>query len=193
MAVDAVRRRQHLRRQRRLRRREQPVQPPRPPVVRAPRAPGRPKGSSPTFTLDAVGRTFVRWQARRRASSCTALSTISTTLYRTSAFAICPLLAGTGEQVKIVDAMAHGLAVVATRSSASSSPIVDGVNGYVVDSAEEFADRVDRALERPRAVAARWVRPPGRLSAPSARRRARPPSSSRSCDSAPVGRYCRSS
>ena len=73
-------------------------------------------------------------------------------LYRTSAFAICPLLAGTGEQVKIVDAMAHGLAVVATRSSASSSPIVDGVNGYIVDSAEEFADAGHRALERPRAA-----------------------------------------
>ena len=80
--------------------------------------------------------------------------------YRTSAFAICPLLAGTGEQVKIIDAMAHGLAVVATRISADSSPIVDGVNGYIVDSAEEFAARVvelwsDHARRRVMGEAAR--------------------------------------
>ena len=73
--------------------------------------------------------------------------------------------------MKIVDAMAHGLAVVATRSSASSSPIVDGVNGFIVDSAEEFADRVHRALERPRGAAWRWVLPLERLSAPSAPKR----------------------
>ena len=117
--------------------------------------------AQPTFELDAVGRNVRPWKARRRDRPRTAPSTTSPDVYRSSAFAICPLLAGTGEQVKIVDAMAHGLAVVATRRSASSSPIVDGVNGYVVDSAEEFADRVsssgsDRALCRRRwATAAR--------------------------------------
>jgi len=94
-----------------------------------------------TFTLDAIGQTFVRWKADDGIVLGGPVDELGP-VYRTSAFAICPLLAGTGEQVKIVDAMAHGLAVVATRSSASSSPIVDGVNGFIVDSAEEFADRV---------------------------------------------------
>jgi glycosyltransferase involved in cell wall biosynthesis len=95
----------------------------------------------PTFTLDAVGQTFVRWTADDGIVLHGAVHELGP-MYRTGAFAICPLLAGTGEQVKIIDAMAHGLAVVATRSSASSSPMVNGVNGYVVDSAAEFAERV---------------------------------------------------
>jgi len=112
-----------------------------------------------SFTLDAAGRPFAPWQADEGIVLRGLVDDLDE-LYRTSAFAICPLLTGTGEQVKIVDAMAHGLAVVATRSSASSSPIVDGVNGYVVDSAEAFADRVnelwrDRVLCRRLGEAAR--------------------------------------
>jgi hypothetical protein len=95
----------------------------------------------PTFILDAVGQTFVRWKADEGIDLHGSVHDLGP-VYHEGAFAICPLLAGTGEQVKIIDAMAHGLAVIATRRSASSSPIVDGVNGYVVDSPEEFAERV---------------------------------------------------
>ena len=60
-------------------------------------------------------------------------------LYGSARFAVCPLLGGTGQQVKIVEAMAHGVPVIALRHLAERSPIVDGVNGFAVDDAEAFA------------------------------------------------------
>ena len=106
----------------------------------------------PSFELAAVGATFVRWNADPGIDVLGPVDDLDE-VYSQAAFAVCPLLAGTGEQVKIIDAMAHGLAVVATRQTASSSPIIHGVNGYVTDTPAEFADRVselwsDRALCR---------------------------------------------
>jgi glycosyltransferase involved in cell wall biosynthesis len=95
---------------------------------------------APDFELDAAGSTFAPWRPDPGVVLLGAVDDLDS-LYGRAAFAICPLLAGTGEQVKIIDAMAHGLAVVATRQTAGSSPIVDGVNGYVVDSPREFAER----------------------------------------------------
>ncbi|WP_308189092.1 glycosyltransferase [Nostoc mirabile] len=60
-------------------------------------------------------------------------------LYTESRFAVCPLIGGTGQQVKIVEAMAHGLPVITLRNVAESSPIEHGVNGFIADNAEEFA------------------------------------------------------
>lgn len=60
--------------------------------------------------------------------------------YSKSRFLICPLLAGTGQKVKIVEAMAHGLAVIATRHAQEDSPMEHGVSGFVADSVEEFAE-----------------------------------------------------
>ncbi|GAB4188540.1 MAG: hypothetical protein Fur006_29040 [Coleofasciculaceae cyanobacterium] len=61
-------------------------------------------------------------------------------LYVESRFAICPLIGGTGQQVKIVEAMAHGVPVIALRNVAESSPIEHGVNGFIAENAEEFAE-----------------------------------------------------
>jgi len=60
-------------------------------------------------------------------------------LYETSKFAICPILGGTGQQIKIVEAMAHGLPVIATRFSGERSPIINGHNGFIVNTPQEFA------------------------------------------------------
>lgn len=60
-------------------------------------------------------------------------------LYAASRFAICPLIGGTGQQVKIVEAMAHGVPVIALSNLAESSPIEHGVNGYIAQDAAEFA------------------------------------------------------
>jgi hypothetical protein len=72
-------------------------------------------------------------------------------LYRTCRFVVCPVLGGTGQQIKIVEAMAHGVPVIATRASAASSPIEHGNNGFVANDAKEFAEYVvmlwnDRSL-----------------------------------------------
>ncbi len=73
--------------------------------------------------------------------------------YRQAPFAVCPLLTGTGQQVKILEAMAYGVPVVAYQGIARSSPIVDGENGLLADSPEAFLRHVhtlwrDRALCR---------------------------------------------
>lgn len=81
-------------------------------------------------------------------------------LYSKANFLICPLLAGTGQKVKIVEAMAHGLPVIATRSSQEDSPLEHGVSGFVADSVEEFAEYSirlwkDKALCKKMGLAAR--------------------------------------
>lgn len=60
-------------------------------------------------------------------------------LYQKAKFAICPVFGGTGQQIKIVEAMAHGLPVVATRFAGDRSPIIHGENGFIANDADEFA------------------------------------------------------
>lgn len=61
-------------------------------------------------------------------------------LYADSKFAICPLIGGTGQQVKIVEAMGYGLPMVALRNVAGNSPMHHGINGFIANNAKEFAD-----------------------------------------------------
>ena len=61
-------------------------------------------------------------------------------VYCNSCFAVCPVLGGTGQQIKIIEAMAHGLPVVATKYSASTSPIIHGYNGFIAENADEFGE-----------------------------------------------------
>jgi len=113
----------------------------------------------PDFELEVLGRTFAPWAADEGIALRGYVRDL-VPVYCSAAFAICPLLSGTGQQVKIVDAMAHGVPVVATALPARSSPIVDGENGFVASTAEELADRVellwrDRTLCRSLGAAAR--------------------------------------
>ncbi|MFI5294013.1 MAG: sulfotransferase [Thermodesulfovibrionales bacterium] len=72
-------------------------------------------------------------------------------LYAEASFAICPVTGGTGMPVKIIEAMAHGLPVIAMRSGGQSSPIVHGGNGYIAENNEEFARyAVSLSLDRAR-------------------------------------------
>ncbi len=64
------------------------------------------------------------------------------TLYKTSRFVVCPVFGGTGQQVKIVESMAHGVPVVALRSAADRSPLKHEVSGLVARDANEFAEHV---------------------------------------------------
>jgi glycosyltransferase involved in cell wall biosynthesis len=62
--------------------------------------------------------------------------------YAQARFAIVPVYGGTGQQVKIVEAMAHGLAVVALKPAADRSPLRHRETGLVAAKAEEFAESV---------------------------------------------------
>ncbi|HVF50859.1 MAG TPA: glycosyltransferase [Pyrinomonadaceae bacterium] len=70
-------------------------------------------------------------------------------VYQASRFLVCPIFGGTGQQVKIVEAMAHGVPVVALRQAAEKSPIRHGENGLVANGAEEFAAHVTRLWNDP--------------------------------------------
>lgn len=65
-------------------------------------------------------------------------------IYEVSCFFVCPVFGGTGQQVKIVEAMANGLPVIAFESAAKSSPLRHGVNGFIAKSQEEFCEYVLR-------------------------------------------------
>jgi glycosyltransferase involved in cell wall biosynthesis len=65
-------------------------------------------------------------------------------VYESARFVVCPIFGGTGQQVKIVEAMARGVPVVALRAVAERSPIRHEINGLVADNAEEFAEHVCR-------------------------------------------------
>jgi len=54
-------------------------------------------------------------------------------------FLVCPVFGGTGQQIKVVEAMAHGLAAVVLQSTAQWSPVRHRENGLVAHDAEEFA------------------------------------------------------
>ncbi len=60
--------------------------------------------------------------------------------YSAAGFAVCPVFGGTGQQVKITEAMAHGVPVIALRAAAENSPIHHGLNGFVADGAKDFAE-----------------------------------------------------
>ncbi|HUF98200.1 MAG TPA: glycosyltransferase family 4 protein [Ilumatobacter sp.] len=65
-----------------------------------------------------------------------------TDLYADARFLVCPLLTLTGQQVKVVEAMAHGVAPIVTAKVATRSPIEHGRNGLIATSAEGFAEHV---------------------------------------------------
>lgn len=71
------------------------------------------------------------------------------TLYQECRFVTCPVFGGTGQQVKIVEAMSYGVPVVALRAAAERSPMRHGENGLVADNADEFAENTIRLWNDP--------------------------------------------
>jgi glycosyltransferase involved in cell wall biosynthesis len=83
-----------------------------------------------------------------------------TAFYRESAFMVAPILGGTGQPTKVLEGMAHGMAVVTLEHVAKLTPLRHGVNGFVARDAKEFAEYTiqlwgDRELCRRMGQAAR--------------------------------------
>lgn len=93
---------------------------------------------NPEFSLTVTGSCCERVQPCKGVTLAGFVKNLSE-IYCNSRFAICPVLGGTGQQIKIIEAMAHGLPVVVTHYSAMTSPVVHGYNGFVAENAEEFA------------------------------------------------------
>jgi len=68
-------------------------------------------------------------------------------VYSRAPFAVCPLLGGTGQQVKVIESMAHGVPVVIMNNVAASSPVEHGVNGLIANTSDEFAEYCLRLYE----------------------------------------------
>jgi hypothetical protein len=62
--------------------------------------------------------------------------------YRSACFLLCPVFSGTGQQVKITEAMAHGVPVAALRSAAERTSLKHNYSGLVANSAKEYAEHI---------------------------------------------------
>lgn len=68
-------------------------------------------------------------------------------LYATAPVAVSPVFVGTGQQIKVVEALAHGVPVVALKTKTLSALLENGATGLVSDNADEMADSIVRLLE----------------------------------------------
>ena len=64
------------------------------------------------------------------------------TIYLQTKVNICPLLKGAGTKVKLQEALAYALPIVTTTVGASGLKLQDGVNAYIADESEVFANKV---------------------------------------------------
>ena len=71
------------------------------------------------------------------------------TFYDRSRLVVIPVLRGTGVSIKCAEAFSHGAAVVTTRMGARGVAAIDGKNCLMADDPDDFAQKVDAALEDP--------------------------------------------
>ncbi|MBV9170783.1 MAG: glycosyltransferase family 4 protein [Chloroflexi bacterium] len=98
------------------------------------------KGDS-EFEMDVLGHTCTQVQSVRGVNLRGYVDNLGS-VYARARFAVSPVFGGTGQQLKIVEAMAHGLPVVALKAGAEHSPVVHGVNGFLAEDAPAFAEYV---------------------------------------------------
>lgn len=58
--------------------------------------------------------------------------------YKKTKFSLCPITAGTGTKIKIIDSMLNSTPVITTDYSAKSTPIIDGYNGFISSNWDDF-------------------------------------------------------
>lgn len=69
--------------------------------------------------------------------------------YRRAAIVIAPLVASAGTNIKIMEAMAMGKAIVSTSAGVHGLEVESGKDAIVADGAEEFANAIQRLFDRP--------------------------------------------
>jgi polysaccharide biosynthesis protein PslH len=81
------------------------------------------------------------------------LENIEPVLGRNRTF-VAPVVSGAGLKIKVLDAMAHGMPVVATAKAVEGLPVKDRVHAHLADTAAEFARRLHETAADGRAAAA---------------------------------------
>lgn len=71
-------------------------------------------------------------------------------LYLQSRVVICPLLRGSGTKVKLLEAIAYAMPIVTTTTGASGLSLKDGINAFITDDPELYAQRVLNLLKEPK-------------------------------------------
>lgn len=81
-----------------------------------------------------------------------------TPFYADASVVLCPVLAGSGTSLKVLEALAHGRAVVTTSVGARGLDLASGEELVIIDDPSEFAGEVSRLLASPAASAALGAR-----------------------------------
>jgi glycosyltransferase involved in cell wall biosynthesis len=71
-------------------------------------------------------------------------------LYSTSRIVICPLLSGSGTKIKLQEAMTYAIPIVTTRTGASGLSLKDGINAFITDEPDLYAQRILNLLKEPK-------------------------------------------
>ena len=71
-------------------------------------------------------------------------------LYSTSRIVICPLLSGSGTKIKLQEAMTYAIPIVTTITGASGLSLKDGINAFITDEPELYAQRILNLLKEPK-------------------------------------------
>jgi glycosyltransferase involved in cell wall biosynthesis len=62
---------------------------------------------------------------------------------------IVPLLSGSGVRIKIIEGMALGKTIITTPIGAEGLDVEHGVNIFIADTPQEFADLIDKCIDNP--------------------------------------------
>ena len=112
---------------------------------------GKIRVKAPGARLSIVGRSMVRSVASRRGEGVSIhedVPSVRPYLDKAAVF-VAPLRTGSGVKIKILEAMAHGKAVVTTSVGAEGLGVVPGEHLDVADDPESFAGAVTALLEDP--------------------------------------------
>lgn len=71
-------------------------------------------------------------------------------LYLTSRVVICPLLHGSGTKIKLQEAMTYAIPIVTTRTGASGLSLKHGINAFITDEPELYAQIILNLFKEPK-------------------------------------------
>ncbi|WP_078085539.1 glycosyltransferase [Microbulbifer mangrovi] len=74
-------------------------------------------------------------------------------VYQDADFALCPILYGTGQNIKITEALSKGVPVIAFQEAGLSAGVISGVNGILVTSISSFYDEIAELVRNPSRLA----------------------------------------
>ncbi len=105
----------------------------------------------PAIKLYLAGREMPDWLLQLKMPQVEIIGEVpdAQAFIRSKSISIAPLLSGSGIRIKIIESMAAGKAVVATRIGAEGINYTNGENMLVADGAEDFALAIEKLHKNP--------------------------------------------